>query len=135
MAVRQAVNVRPPIVTYLPHLPHPPRETMCQIWSGVALVLGPPLGCLVVPYGGVSSVFLVAAAFPLVLLLFAPKVAHLARADRVRKNVYGSVSLEGVGGVEGGEGGRVLDRRHSIYPISCMAVVEYTLTFLLALVI
>lgn len=61
------------------HLPPPPP----QIWSGVAQILGPPLGCLVVPYGGVSSVFLLVAMFPVGLVFFAPSIMRTVRSIKV----------------------------------------------------
>ncbi|CAM9909079.1 unnamed protein product [Ectocarpus fasciculatus] len=68
-----------------------------EIWSGVAEILGPPLGCLAVPYGGVSSIFLVVAVFPVVLLLFTPRVRHLLRSGKVARGASVTLTRGGAG--------------------------------------
>eukprot|EP00903_Cladosiphon_okamuranus_P007946 g7671.t1 len=67
-----------------------------EIWSGVAAIVGPPLGCLVVPHGGVSSIFLMVALAPVCLLFCAPRVGHLVRAGKDEGD-YGEVGQSGGG--------------------------------------
>ncbi|CAM9258894.1 unnamed protein product [Choristocarpus tenellus] len=54
-----------------------------EVWSGIALVLGPPLGTVVYPLGGVPCVFYTMTLFPLVMLLCVPRIHHMmARANK-----------------------------------------------------
>eukprot|EP00752_Nemacystus_decipiens_P005536 g5008.t1 len=69
-----------------------------EIWSGVAAILGPPLGCLVVPYGGVSSVFFMVAMFPVCLLLLTPRIGRLVRPGKGDGGDYGEVGQPSAGG-------------------------------------
>ncbi|CAM9724922.1 unnamed protein product [Pylaiella littoralis] len=69
-----------------------------EIWSGVAQILGPPLGCLVVPYGGVSSVFLLVAMFPVGLVFFAPSIMRTVRSIKGVGDSGGDMGLAGASG-------------------------------------
>lgn len=59
-----------------------------QVYSGVALIIAPPLGGLVYPLGGVPGVFLLMAAFPVILMFVAPRVNHLVRSAKVQTYTY-----------------------------------------------
>ncbi|CAM9797229.1 unnamed protein product [Scytosiphon promiscuus] len=65
-----------------------------EIWSGVAQILGPPLGCLVVPYGGVSSIFLLVAMFPVCLIFLSPRISQLVRSGKGEGD-FGDTGQEG----------------------------------------
>ena len=48
-----------------------------EIWSGVGLILGPPIGGLIYPSLGVPGVFLSLSLFPLAMLLAVPSLRYV----------------------------------------------------------
>lgn len=56
-----------------------------QVWSGVALVIGPPFGGLAHPLGGVSFMFISMAVFPLAMLACVPRIRHLLQSAKVSR--------------------------------------------------